>query len=642
MMKKDFILNGIHVGEHLRITDNADEVFAEIKERCVNPGHNFLMIRACYGTAKISQETFVEWAKYLAEKKIYFMFLYSLNQWDYFAEVYSSEPDKRDDIIENYPLKSIFEPETVAKIKEIAGEYFLGDQIGETGGHLACKWPGYFNEGTENVGKFIEFNDMEEAHSVYIRCMKRLTDFDKELGMPDVMLDDPTFLLKYNEESGVTLPSVELLNGRADLLIPVIRGTMHTMGAPLWAVYIAHEWFGGRRHDDMLKRKRLELLYKFSYLSGANIFCLESGDDKLNSYGYSIEKDSEICEDYRKMLEYTTNLIKQDARPKGGPKVKLAFLSGLHDAFGGWGGSSVWNQFNREEWGHGEAEYSWRIADEIGTKRIWDDIDNYGNEDLSAYPAFGTYDIVGIEADIEKLIKYDCLIMLGWNSMTDENMDKLTEYVRRGGRLLMSAAHLNYSVKRNGELKFPSNEKMEKLFGARFTGEIYRSNNGLKFISDSIDGKTLYPKTKEYALSDPLFSGGYVNYAKFELCGAKLMGAADDCFIDSGRITEQVPIVIENKVGDGVVTLVTSLNYPGHPAAYKLYRAMVREFVSVSARNCEIKVVGSDRLRYSVYEGNKIYLLNTDYDAPIIAEIINRENRIRVVIESLELKTIQL
>jgi len=120
------------------------------------------------------------------------------------------------------------------------------------------------------------------------------------------------------------------------------------------------------------------------------------------------------------------------------------------------------------------------------------------------------------------------------------------------------------------------------------------------------------------------------------------MGAADDCFIDSGRITEQVPIVIENKVGDGVVTLVTSLNYPGHPAAYKLYRAMVREFVSVSARNCEIKVVGSDRLRYSVYEGNKIYLLNTDYDAPIIAEIINRENRIRVVIESLELKTIQL
>jgi len=48
-LEKDFILNGVHVGERLRITDNADEVFAEIQERCVNPGHNFLMIRAHCG-----------------------------------------------------------------------------------------------------------------------------------------------------------------------------------------------------------------------------------------------------------------------------------------------------------------------------------------------------------------------------------------------------------------------------------------------------------------------------------------------------------------------------------------------------------------------------------------------------------------
>ncbi len=641
-MERDFILNGVHVGEHLQITDNAEAVMAEIKERCINPGHNFLMIRAHHGTANLPQETYIEWARYLTEKKVYFMFLYSVNQYEYFTEVYSSEPENMEDIIENYPIKSIFEPETVAKMKEIAGKYFLGDELGETGGHLACKWPGYFNAGTENVGKFSKFNDMEEAHSVYVRCMKRLTDFEKELGMPHIVLDDPTFLIKYNEECGITHPSVELMNGRADVLVPVVRGTMQTMGAPLWEVYIAHEWFGGRRHDDTLKRKRLELLYKYAYLSGASIFCLESGDDKLDSYGYLCEKDSELCEDYRKILEYTSDYIKKDARPKGGPKVKLAFVSGLHDGYGGWGGSSVWNQFNREEWGHNEAEYSWRIAEEIGTKRTWDDIDNYGDEDLSAFPAYGTYDIVGIEADIEKLAKYDYLIMLGWNSMTDENMDKLTEYVRRGGRLLMSAAHLNYSVKRDGEFVFPSNEKMEKLFGARYTGEVYRSNNGLKFRSDSLDGKILYPKTKEYTISDPLFSAGYVDYAKLELCGAEIIGAADDSFWEIGRITEQVPIVIENKVGDGVATLVTSMNYPGHPAVYKLYRALVREFISSSARNCDIKIVGSDRLRYAVYEGDKIYLLNTDYDAPIIVEIIKGDKRTRVILESLELKELQL
>ena len=39
---------------------------------------------------------------------------------------------------------SQFTPETVAKMKEIAGEYFLGDMIGETGSSGACKAAGYF------------------------------------------------------------------------------------------------------------------------------------------------------------------------------------------------------------------------------------------------------------------------------------------------------------------------------------------------------------------------------------------------------------------------------------------------------------------------------------------------------------------
>ena len=98
--------------------------------------------------------------------------------------------------------------------------------------------------------------------------------------------------------------------------------------------------------------------------------------------------------------------------------------------------------------------------------------------------------------------------------------------------------------------------------------------------------------------------------------------------------------MIEHRLGDGIATLVTSANYPGYPAAYPLYRAIVREMITASARNCEVKVIGSDRVRYAVYEGNKIYLLNTDYDLPVTVKVVSGDHVQMVTLESLELKII--
>ena len=71
-----------------------------------------------------------------------------------------------------------------------------------------------------------------------------------------------------------------------------------------------------------------------------------------------------------------------------------------------------------------------------------------------------------------------------------------------------------------------------------------------------------------------------------------------------------------------------------------LYRNVLREMISSGARNCEIKVIGSDRVRYTVYEGNKIYLLNTDFDMPVTVKVINRERERVITLEPLEMKTI--
>ncbi|MBQ3225083.1 MAG: hypothetical protein IJB42_05195, partial [Oscillospiraceae bacterium] len=95
-------------------------------------------------------------------------------------------------------------------------------------------------------------------------------------------------------------------------------------------------------------------------------------------------------------------------------------------------------------------------------------------------------------------------------------------------------------------------------------------------------------------------------------------------------------------VGKGVATLFTSINYPGNHSVYYSYRAIVREIISASARECDVKVLGSDRVRYSVYEGNKMYLLNTDYDMPITVKLIKDKKEITVTLDSLELKSVTL
>ena len=613
-MDKDIILNGIHIGEH---SFDPDAVIEEIYQRCIKPGHNFVTIRTSRCKDVIAPETFLRWARYLTEHRIYFVFLYTLQH----------APAGR---------KSQFDPETVAKIKEIAGEYFLGDMIGETGGSSAS-WFADYPGALEATPQ--DFADLQQAHDHYLDRVRGYAATDRELGMPEFVSVEATVLNKYNVQAGVTVPMLECMCGNPDILVSALRGTARAFDSKLWGTYIAHEWYGGMRHDDPLKRKRLELGYKYCYLAGTNALCLESGDECIESFGYRMEADSPVCRDYANILTYMTDLIRQDARPKGGPKVKLAFVSGRLDAWCGWGGSSLWNQFNREEWGHSDPEHSWRLLYELNTKRSWDDVMNYGDHDLSAFPAYGMFDIVPVEADVDKLCRYDYLIFVGWNSMTDEIMDKLTLYVSRGGHLLMSAAHLNTSAARTGELAMVSNEKIEALFGCRYTGEAVSCNGGVKFRMDAADNRILYPATPS-RVCDPIWSSGYCKYGRFTLSGG-----TDTAFVSNSFTSaeEALPAVIENRIGSGAATLVTSLYYPGNNTLYPLYRGIVREFITASARNCDIQVIANDRLRWAVYEGSKIYLLNTDYDLPIAVKILCPSGETTLVtLEPLELKSLTL
>lgn len=593
-MERDFVVSGVHIGEH---GFDKKTLLDEIQARAIERGLSFVCLRPTLN-GDTKREEFVSWARYLAEHEIYFMFLYCTQ----------------------FPGTGEFiDKETARGIKEAGGKYFLGDAIGETGSKYSANFKNYYlNKIPTKAYRMPKQNlgNTYLAENEYVSAVKYYVDMQKEIGLEYHPSVEASFLHKYNAKAGINIPGAEVMIGNPEILLASTRGTARSFGNRLWSCYIAHEWYGGFRHEDMLKRKRLKMIHDYAYLAGANIIVSESGDYAVTSYGADYDENSFICREYQDVIRSFAEFVRNDKRPKGGPKVKVAFVHGNTD---GWSGgtlcSSLWGQHDDADWGNSDAENSWRILEETGSKRGWYDKENYGETDMSAAPAYGLYDIVSAEESLDTLLRYDYLIYAGFNAMTEEIYDRLTEYVRAGGRLIMVAAHLNTSTRRDGDVRLIKDGNVEELFGCSLEGEVL-TNDGYKF-RESVIPEIKYPCGDVY-YSDPLYSNGYARYAKATLRGgswaAKLdrkMGYSEE---EKPIFDEDLPAVIENKLGKGYAILMTALDYPGNNAVYPAYRAVVREVMTASARECDVKIYANDRVRFSVYEGNRIYLLNTDYD----------------------------
>ena len=404
--------------------------------------------------------------------------------------------------------------------------------------------------------------------------------------------------------------------------------------------YIAHEWYAGVRNGDPLKMKRLRMVYDYSYLCGSDIFLLESGELCLCSHNDREPFNNDLSKQYRNVLREFSEFVNSDKRPEGKPKTKVAFVQGNLDGWSSWNcGSHLWNNFSNPDWGYSGAEFTWRIMDDINVRRNWHDIHNYGENDLSGAPAYGQYDVINANSPLEAFKQYDYLIFTGWNSMTKEIYDNLKAYVQGGGILLMTAAHLNTSLQRDGSISLVNGGDVSDLFGCTLNAEnSFMSNGGFKFNESIIPG-VMYPADKEDF--DPLLSAGYAKYADTKLTTGTVTSILAQGYFECDE-TDGRAAIVENKCGEGYAVLITGLDYPGSGPLYSTYKTLVRELITSSHRACDIKVYGSDRLRFSVYEGNKLYLLNTDFDAEITATVKYEDKEHEVKLAPCEMKTLQL
>lgn len=609
------VLFGAHLGEHGL---EPEKLVEQIDRLCIARGMNFVTIRTPKRTP-LDPQYLVDWAKYCADHKIYFIYLYTLQH----------APEGQ---------QSRYTPEIVQKIKEVAGEYFLGDMLGELGSVWVGKLPGYYINGHPPM---LPQNapDMEEAKARFIRAVQNYVNIDRSLGIDNISVVESSFVMPYNLEAGVDMPFTELMGRDPEHNIASIRGTSRAYGVERWGAYFAHEWYAGRFHDDMLKRKRLFLEWRLAYMQGAGVLCHESGDQVIKAHGRFFDYDSEVVTECRNFIGEFGNYLNEDDRPDGQPIAKFAFIQGNLDSCRGSGaGRFIWGQFEGEEWAANTPEWSWKLLDLVNRKQRWSDPRAYECEgmDATGQMPYGLYDIIPAATPAEVMCKYDTIVFTGWNTMTEELMQKLETFVENGGTLLISAAHLNSSAKRNGEYIPIRGGDVSKLCGVKLTGERQKFNYGMKFRADSIIDGMRYPSSKN-TLGDPGFSDGYSEYAISEVTTGALMSTIEDSF----HYLDQpgVPAVVENKLGKGHVITTLHSCYPGHNSVYALYAMLTQQLMRKGVIKARVRAIGPDTLRYTVYENGDVYLLNTDYDTAYDAKLVIDGKITEVVhLEPMELK----
>ena len=613
---------GLNFGEH--VVDH-DTIISEIdRETKMTADVFFLRSKSAN---PLSDEAYIELAKFAKRRNLRFAILYA----------YQHPPKNRRSHLTEFAVR---------KMKEIAGELFLGEVFAELSSQSVSQDEGYYvdNDFEQLVKPPQNFSTMSSARERYVSLLSEMLEYNKSIGIDKSIYVDPTAIGAYALESGMDILFLEMLPGDPEKTVAFTRGASIGHEREAWGGFVAHEWYGGFIHNDELKIKRLDLSYKYLFMAGANYIFLESGNTGIESYGYKYPYESKECSRYRAFTKKFYKFAKENPRLKNGPMADVAFIMGEDDGYADFLGSSAWCQFGREEWGKSEREYSWRILDEVYRSYNWFSQENlaFNKVDLSSAPAYGTYDVLPASSPLSVLKKYKYLIFVGHNTMSGELYEKLVSFVRAGGILLASAAHMNSNSERLGEVDFYNSGDLSELFGVKINS-IERKNHGVKFYTGSNVKNLVYPAAKDLKC-DAYYPMGYVDVASVDLCGASVYARLCDAVTVPRE--DELPILTEYKNGKGVALFLTHVNYPGNMGVYETYKTVVKALLTASHANASVKVFGSDKVRFSVFSddgGNKtLYLLNTAFDVLSSVGVIHKNKTEYYTLAPTELKILNL
>ncbi len=506
-----------------------------------------------------------------------------------------------------------FSKEELENVIKEAGEFFLGRYaIGEAGGMLY--WPKFYTVGAA-AGAYPNMPSCKneaEAHQAYVDYLRNEIKFEHDEICDTPLLNvESSIVFAAQAEAGIDAQCLELLPGDPLITLSAIRGTARS-AKQMWGVHIAQMWYGGVRCDEMWQHRWRSALW-ISYINGAEFIYPESGHyiyrlPGAEHFAFGSDEMTRSRKELREMYRFT----KIHRRPAGGPESPLGIVRGSDDGHPGIWNPYAWGVYEAgKEWETSNAERGWELYDLFFRRDDAFSSGNTGNADFSGNPPCGQLDIVPAEGSLDG---YKMLIFAGYNRMDDALYEKLIKYVENGGHLLIALSHFDTADKRGDSLKLFRDGRLSELCGFNVTGWHEADVHGASFIRYS--GYSRYDFPVKSLDLDPMFNCRFTG-AKVELADpeASVIAGYFDKLGESMENVSAQPVLIERKLGKGMVMTLTTMEAPGTAALRDVVKKII--YTVIRAHRGELDFIAGDRIRYSVFNtenGKRFYLYNSDPD----------------------------
>lgn len=322
------------------------------------------------------------------------------------------------------------------------------------GGIFAKHPPIYTDHGT-----FIHYDpyavtDMADGAGRYVRSLAAARgESTRHTG--------PSTTFRYLYQAGYEWLGAEQMYGPEETILSALRGASRAYGKREFGTLHAMQW-GSFPFTDPAHAERFFLSLAVAYIHGASHINTEEG---LWTDEYANDRYTEAGQTHLRAQHLVLDFAETHTR-RGAMRPRIAVLQGRNDAWKCFGRTPLWSQ-EGQKWRFDTACESFDL---LGLFYPEHTFDFSGPSGWFTSTPYGPVDLLPVEAPDETLADYDCLVFLGWNTYDDEDFARLERFVRGGGTLLLSAAHLNAELQPDAAPRLPENlRRLRRMLGSRFT-----------------------------------------------------------------------------------------------------------------------------------------------------------------------------
>ena len=306
----------------------------------------------------------------------------------------------------------------------------------------------------------------------------------------------PSTFFRYLYQAGYQWLGAEQMYGPEELVMSSLRGASKAYSKPSYGSLHAMQWgtgpFTAAEHPLWLY-----MSLATAYMHGSSHINTE---EALWTDEYANDRYSESGRQHRYAQNRILDFIQTHTR-RGEQVSRIAVVQGRNDAWNVCNRGTLWSQ-KGEKWAFNDASRSFDLLKVFYPNHFvgWCTVDNMFTE-----TPYGTVDLVPVEAPADVWKRYEAVVFLGWNTYDESDFVHLEEFVREGGTLVLSAAHLNAELRPDRPVRFPENDSLLR----KMLGRDYRDLKG-RVEKEYGAGKIIYYAGKCYPAND-LVRAGYEN-----------------------------------------------------------------------------------------------------------------------------------